>query len=128
VPNQVAKEVEQYGDIVLVREKTTYKSILLKTFFVLEYAVKHYDLRYVLKTDDDAFVHVSALVHQLRLLCHTPDCRCAREEIPGNPCPCRAALPHAASGARHAVTDDALLACMWKGSHMHGISGVQSQC
>ena len=74
---QVAKEVEQYGDIVLVREKTTYKSILLKTFFVLEYAVKHYDLRYVLKTDDDAFVHVAALVHQLRLLCHTPDCRCA---------------------------------------------------
>ena len=73
---QVAKEVEQYGDIVLVREKTTYKSILLKTFFVLEYALKHYDVRYVLKTDDDAFVHVGALVHQLRLLCLTPDCRC----------------------------------------------------
>jgi hypothetical protein len=77
LPGQVAKEVEQYGDIVLVREKTTYKSILLKTFFVLEYALRHYDVRYVLKTDDDAFVHVGALVRQLRMLCLTPDCRCA---------------------------------------------------
>lgn len=72
---QVSKEVEEHGDIVLVREKTTYKSILLKTFFVLEYAIQHYDVRYILKTDDDAYVHVEALVHQLRLLCISPDCR-----------------------------------------------------
>lgn len=75
VTPQVAKEVEQHGDIVLVREKTNYKSILLKTFFVLEYAIKHYDVRFILKTDDDAYVHVEALVHQLRLLCISPDCR-----------------------------------------------------
>ena len=61
---------------MLVREKTNYKSILLKTFFVLEYAIKHYDVRYILKTDDDAYVHVEALVHQLKLLCISPDCRC----------------------------------------------------
>ena len=72
---QVSKEVEEHGDIVLVREKTNYKSILLKTFFVLEYAIKHYDVRYILKTDDDAYVHVEALVHQLKLLCISPDCR-----------------------------------------------------
>ena len=75
VTPQVSKEVEQHGDIVLVREKTNYKSILLKTFFVLEYAIKHYDVRFILKTDDDAYVHVEALVHQLRLLCMSPDCR-----------------------------------------------------
>ena len=74
---QVSKEVEEHGDIVLVREKTNYKSILLKTFFVLEYAIKHYDVRFILKTDDDAYVHVEALVHQLRLLCISPDCRSA---------------------------------------------------
>ena len=74
---QVSKEVEEHGDIVLVREKTNYKSILLKTFFVLEYAIKHYDVRYILKTDDDAYVHVEALVHQLKLLCISPDCRSA---------------------------------------------------
>ena len=72
---QVSKEVEEHGDIILVREKTNYKSILLKTFFVLEYAIKHYDVRYILKTDDDAYVHVEALVHQLKLLCISPDCR-----------------------------------------------------
>ncbi len=72
---QVSKEVEEHGDIVLVHEKTNYKSILLKTFFVLEYAIKHYDVRFILKTDDDAYVHVEALVHQLRLLCISPDCR-----------------------------------------------------
>ncbi|CAL5223668.1 g6216 [Coccomyxa viridis] len=75
VTPQVSKEVEEHGDIVLVREKTNYKSILLKTFFVLEYAIKHYDVRFILKTDDDAYVHVEALVHQLRLLCISPDCR-----------------------------------------------------
>lgn len=31
---QVEKEMEQYGDIVFVREKTNYKSILFKTFYV----------------------------------------------------------------------------------------------
>ena len=72
---QVSKEVEEHADIILVREKTNYKSILLKTFFVLEYAIKHYDVRFILKTDDDAYVHVSALVHQLKLLCISPDCR-----------------------------------------------------
>ena len=31
---QVEKELEAYGDIVFVREKTNYKSILYKTFYV----------------------------------------------------------------------------------------------
>lgn len=31
---QVQKELEVYGDIVFVKEKTNYKSILFKTFFV----------------------------------------------------------------------------------------------
>lgn len=32
--NQVEEEVERYGDIIFVREKTDYKSILYKTFYV----------------------------------------------------------------------------------------------
>lgn len=31
---QVQKEMETYNDIVFVKEKTNYKSILFKTFFV----------------------------------------------------------------------------------------------
>eukprot|EP00887_Chlorella_sp_A99_P007749 scaffold20.g7749.t1 len=76
---QVQKELEQYGDIVFVKEKTNYKSILYKTFFVLEYAVRHYDAKFVLKTDDDAFINVGPIIEQLRALCEAPDC--ARERL-----------------------------------------------
>ena len=31
--------------------------------------------RFILKTDDDAFVNVPAFVQQLRMLCESPDCR-----------------------------------------------------
>ncbi|GAB4819239.1 hypothetical protein N2152v2_006285 [Parachlorella kessleri] len=71
---QVQKELEMYHDIVFVKEKTNYKSILYKTFYVLEYGVKHYDVKFILKTDDDAFINVQPLISQLRLLCETPDC------------------------------------------------------
>ena len=33
---QVQKELEMYNDIVFVKEKTNYKSILYKTFYVSE--------------------------------------------------------------------------------------------
>lgn len=68
---QVHREVEQFGDVVFVKEKTNYKSILFKTYYVLEYAIKEFDVRYILKTDDDAFINVPALVHQLRQLCQS---------------------------------------------------------
>lgn len=58
-----------------MQEKTNYKSILYKTYFVMEYAVAHFDVRFVLKTDDDAFINVQPLIQQLRLLCETPDCQ-----------------------------------------------------
>lgn len=60
---------------MLLQEKTNYKSILYKTYFVLEYAVTHYDTRFVLKTDDDAFINVQPLLQQLKLLCQDPNCR-----------------------------------------------------
>ena len=41
---------------------------------VLEYGVKHYDVKFILKTDDDAFINVQPLISQLRLLCESPDC------------------------------------------------------
>jgi Galactosyltransferase len=72
---QVEKEVETFSDVVFVKEKTNYKSILYKTYFVLEYAVKHYEPTFVLKTDDDAFVNVPAMTLELRAHCENPDCR-----------------------------------------------------
>lgn len=55
---QVQKEVEKHEDIVFLKHKTNYKSILYKTYFVFEYAVAMYDVKFILKTDDDAFVNV----------------------------------------------------------------------
>ena len=152
---QVESELEEFGDIVFVREKTNYKSILFKTFYVsggrrpetggrpvgsrtaaggvmlrlhagarlgptldirhrlqtscgmlakataaaaaaaaaavadvlppcrfllaprqvMEYAVTHYDVAFVLKTDDDAFINVAPMVEQLKLLCQNPGCQ-----------------------------------------------------
>lgn len=71
---QVEKELEAYGDIVFVQQKTNYKSILYKTFYVLEYASLNYDAAFVLKTDDDAFINVPPMVAQLRALCENPGC------------------------------------------------------
>lgn len=72
---QVQKEIEQNGDIAFLDHKTNYKSILYKTYFVLEYAVTNYDVRFILKTDDDAFINVVPLISQLKLLCETPGCK-----------------------------------------------------
>ncbi|KAI3437945.1 hypothetical protein D9Q98_000389 [Chlorella vulgaris] len=72
---QVEKELEQYGDIVFVQQKTNYKSILYKTYHVMEYAAANYDPAFVLKTDDDAFINVAPLMEQLRAMCENPDCR-----------------------------------------------------
>lgn len=72
---QVTKEVDQHSDIVFVNHKTNYKSILFKTYYVLEYAVTNFDVKFVLKTDDDAFINIAPLMSQLHLLCITEECR-----------------------------------------------------
>lgn len=41
----------------------------------MEYAVTHYDVAFVLKTDDDAFINVAPMVEQLKLLCQNPGCQ-----------------------------------------------------
>jgi len=71
---QVDQELAEYNDIIFTSEKTNYKSILFKTFFALQYPDDMYDVSFVLKTDDDAFVNIPALISQLKSLCETPDC------------------------------------------------------
>ncbi|KAK9814433.1 hypothetical protein WJX72_005835 [[Myrmecia] bisecta] len=72
---QVQQEADSFHDIVFVEEKTSYDSLLYKSYFVLEHAVTAHSARFVLKTDDDAFVNVRPLIRQLRLLCESADCR-----------------------------------------------------
>lgn len=47
---------------------------------ILEHAVTAWRPAFVLKTDDDAFVNVPALLRTLRTLCATPRCR-GRERL-----------------------------------------------
>ena len=63
------EQIEEHGDVAFAPQKTDYKSILYKTYFVLELAVRSYDATFVLKTDDDAFVNVPALLITLKQLC-----------------------------------------------------------
>ena len=75
---QVAREEAEFGDIIYIKERTNYKSILYKTYFIFEYAVEHFDVAFVLKTDDDAFVNVPPLLRLLGSLCETRDCSAER--------------------------------------------------
>ena len=53
---------------------TGYRSIVFKIYLLVEWAVANVDARFILKTDDDAYVDAAALVAELRVLCRSPDC------------------------------------------------------
>ena len=59
----------EHGDITIATHGRGYRSILHKTYFVLEHAVRHYRAAFVLKTDDDAFINVPALQITLKNMC-----------------------------------------------------------
>ena len=46
-----------------------------QVFLALEWVVDNLDPRFVLKTDDDAYVDTAAMVSALRGLCINADCR-----------------------------------------------------
>ena len=52
--------------MVFATQRTSYTSILLKTYFAFEHAARYYRAAFVLKTDDDAFVNVPALLIALK--------------------------------------------------------------
>lgn len=62
--------------MVFVREGsgTGYRSIVYKIYLLVEWAVANVDARFVLKTDDDAYIDCPKLVEELRALCRNPDC------------------------------------------------------
>lgn len=50
------------------------KYLVRKTYFLFKYALEHYDVRFVLKTGDDSFVHVPRLVEELKTQCRHASC------------------------------------------------------
>lgn len=65
---QVNGEVKTLNDIIFVDQSTNYSTILIKTLFVFQYAVWHYNANFIIKTDDDAFINVPATINMLKVL------------------------------------------------------------
>ena len=63
---QISSEDVQHNDIITVGPLVTYSTILIKVFAALEAAADG-NYRWVLKTDDDAYVNVPQTVHVRRL-------------------------------------------------------------
>lgn len=61
-------ENEQYGDIIFVDggAHSDYRSIVYKTFALVEWVAANLQPKFILKTDDDAYVHTGNLVSTLK--------------------------------------------------------------
>ena len=75
------EEAAEHGDLIFVpgTQGTDYRSIVYKTFALVQWVARHSQPRFVLKTDDDAYVHTANLVASLQkvLLCHASVCGCS---------------------------------------------------
>mmetsp|Transcript_1306 Transcript_1306/g.3905 ORF Transcript_1306/g.3905 Transcript_1306/m.3905 type:complete len:356 (+) Transcript_1306:621-1688(+) len=68
-------ELAMARDVVLLKSEQTYRTISAATLAVFQHAVTEYDFAFVLKTDDDSFVNVPALVVALQQTCRHQGCR-----------------------------------------------------
>jgi len=64
----IAKENEQYNDIIILPLYDSYLNLTLKTRLVFEHAFANYSFDFLLKADDDIFVCLNDLVGALRNL------------------------------------------------------------
>ena len=62
------EEAAAHGDMILVDggTGTDYRSIVYKTFALVQWVVANRQPKFILKTDDDAYVHTANLVDALR--------------------------------------------------------------
>lgn len=62
------EEAAEHGDLIFVpgTQGTDYRSIVYKTFALVQWVARHSQPRFVLKTDDDAYVHTANLVASLQ--------------------------------------------------------------
>ncbi|GAB6024486.1 Beta-1,3-N-acetylgalactosaminyltransferase 2 [Chamberlinius hualienensis] len=64
---RLSEEVQMYGDIQLVDVVDVYRNLPIKLLEFLVSSVDSYQFRYFLKVDDDTFVHLDRVIHQLQL-------------------------------------------------------------
>ena len=73
---EMLDENEVYGDLIFVDGgfDSDYRSIVYKTFALVEWVAANLRPKFILKTDDDAYVHTENLVNTLRgVSALTPD-------------------------------------------------------
>ncbi|KAM1170653.1 hypothetical protein ACFX13_021429 [Malus domestica] len=63
---ELMKEVDYFGDIVIVPYMDNYDLVVLKTVAICEYGVRTVPARYIMKCDDDTFVRVDAVLKEAR--------------------------------------------------------------
>ncbi|CAN6549083.1 unnamed protein product [Malus baccata var. baccata] len=61
---ELMKEVDYFGDIVIVPYMDNYDLVVLKTVAICEYGVRTVPARYIMKCDDDTFVRVDAVLKE----------------------------------------------------------------
>lgn len=55
------------------------KSFVRRTFFLMQYALVHFDVQYIMKTSDDVYINVQNLVQTLQAKC--TDILCNHEHV-----------------------------------------------
>ena len=62
---RVEAEAKRYGDVVIVPYPESYRAVVNKTKWIVEYGATEARARFIMKSDDDSFIHVEGI---LRLL------------------------------------------------------------
>lgn len=66
VNEELRKEAEFFGDIVLVPFMDSYDLVVLKTIAIAEYGVRVVPAKYIMKCDDDTFVRIDSVLDQVK--------------------------------------------------------------
>jgi Galactosyltransferase len=68
--DEVEEEVQLHGDMLFTDTRLTgYRSIVHKTYFVLEHVVRKYNASFIMKADDDTYVNMRGLIQELKAQC-----------------------------------------------------------
>ncbi|KAJ1293141.1 hypothetical protein BS78_01G045200 [Paspalum vaginatum] len=65
VNEELKKEAEYFGDIVIVPFMDSYDLVVLKTIAIVEYGVRVVPAKHIMKCDDDTFVRIESVLDQV---------------------------------------------------------------
>ncbi|RLN16603.1 putative beta-1,3-galactosyltransferase 19 [Panicum miliaceum] len=66
VNEELMKEAEYFGDIVIVPFMDNYDLVVLKTIAIVEYGVRVVPAKHIMKCDDDTFVRIESVLDQVK--------------------------------------------------------------